>query len=207
MDIKRILQTLIVVIFIALVLIAGCNMLGSLEGSKEQKGIINASGRIEGDEYNAGAKVTGKVEKVLVSEGESLKKGDLIGNIYSEQLKASLNSAKKEVLVWEARVIQAENALAQAKAHTDASVRQAQANLNVNSSQLNKAEANHQLSLAELDRARVSIAQAKLEYEQAGANLKKAKANLDFNEKEYNRVNNLLKEDAIAISTFARATL
>ena len=50
-------------------------------------------------------------------------------------------------------------------------------------------------SIAQLDRSKLDVTQAKLEYEQSLANQKKAKATLDFNEKEYQRYSNLVKED------------
>ena len=198
MDVRKIAQTILLITFVVLIFIAGCNMLSSFNAKKQESGVINTSGRIEGDEYNAGSKIAGKVDRLLVDEGDPVKKGDLLGNIYSEQLKASLDSAQKDIQVWQNKIMQAETALQQAQAQTNASVNQAEANLNVNTSQYNKARANHALSIAELDRARLQVSQSKLDYDQAQASLKKAQANLTYNEKEYMRSKNLLKEDAIA---------
>lgn len=198
MDMRRLLQILLLLVFVGLTLAAGCNMLGSFRRQAAKEGVINVSGRIEGDEYNVGSKTSGKVERILVDEGSVVKKGELIGTIYSEQLRAQLDSAKKDVLLNENRITQAETALEQAQAHTDATVRQATANLQVNNSQLNKARASQSVAEAELERSRLLCSQAQLEYEQALANLRKAKADLDYNEKEYTRVKNLLKEDAVA---------
>jgi len=199
---KSIAQNVLIAIFVALIFIAGCNAIKSIKGEQASDGTINVSGRIEGDEYNAGAKVAGKVDRILVKEGDDVKKGELIGYIYSEQLKAQLRSAKEEVKLWQNKIQQAEAVLDQAKADTDARVNQALANLNVNSSQLNKAESMYRQSVAQLDRSKLDVTQAQLEYEQSLASEKKAKANLDFNEKEYKRYSNLVKEDAIARSRF-----
>ncbi|MDQ7823898.1 MAG: HlyD family efflux transporter periplasmic adaptor subunit [Candidatus Eremiobacteraeota bacterium] len=198
MDKNRIIQLVLMAIFIGLMLVAGCNFIKELQGEKkESKTIIDVSGRIEGDQFNAGAKVTGKVDRLLVDEGDTVKRGQLLGSIYSEQLKASVDSAKKEVEIWKSRIIQSESALEQAKARTHASVNQAEAGLNVNTSQLNKAQALYKQSVAQLDQSVLAVRQAELDHAQAGASLKKAKANLDYNDKEFQRYKNLLKEDAI----------
>ncbi len=199
---KNIAQNIIIAIFVVLIFIAGCNAIKSIKGEQTQDGTINVSGRIEGDEYNAGAKVAGKVERILVKEGDDVTKGELVGYIYSEQLKAQLRSAKEEIKLWQNKILQAEASLEQAKADTDAKVNQAVANLHVNNSQLTKAESMYRQSIAQLDRSRLDVTQAKLEYEQSQANQKKAKANLDFNEKEYQRYKNLFKEDAIPKTKF-----
>jgi HlyD family secretion protein len=202
MDTKKIMQVSLMVIFISLTFIAGCNLFKSLGEKKGEGSTVSISGRIEGDEYNAGAKTNGKVERILVNEGDEVKKGQLLGYIYSEQLKAALASAKEEVRIWQNKILQSEAQLAQARADTSARVNQARANLNVSHSQLNKAESTYRQSLAQLDRSRLDVTQAQLEFEQAGATLKKAKANLDYCEKEYERHRNLFKEDAIPKTKF-----
>lgn len=199
---KNIMQKTIIAIFIVLIFIAGCNAIKGMKGEKTAEGTINVSGRIEGDEYNAGAKISGKVDKILVKEGDDVARGDLIGFIYSEQLKAQIRSAREEVKLWQNKIQQAEASLDQAKADTDARVNQALANLHVNNSQLTKAESMYRQSIAQLDRSKLDITQAKLEYEQSIANEKKAKANLDYNQKEYQRYSNLVKEDAIPRTKF-----
>jgi HlyD family secretion protein len=202
MDTKKLMQITLLVTFISLTFIAGCNLFKSLGEQKGQDDIISISGRVEGDEYNAGARISGKVDRILVKEGDEVMKGELLGYIYSEQLKAQLGSAKEEVRIWQNKILQAEAQLIQSKADTEARVKQATANLNVNHSQLNKAESAYRQSIAQLDRSRIDVTQAKLDYDQAQANLNKAKATLDYNAKEFERHKNLFKEDAIAKTRF-----
>lgn len=197
MDTKRIMQTILVLVFGLLTLIAGCNFIKSLEGISQKQGIINASGRIEGDEYNSGSKITGKVEKIFVDLGDDVKKGQLLSYLYSKQLQSQFIQAKEEVRIWETKVYQSEVALANSQDHKIANIKQANANLHVNSSQLNKAQAAYRQNLLQLEQAKLQIKQSQLEQSQAIANMKKAEANLSFNEKEYSRYKNLFKEDAI----------
>lgn len=194
---KNIAQIILLVIFIGLVVIAGCNALKGMGGEKSDDGTIAISGRLEGDEYNAGAKIAGKVDRILVKEGDTVTKGQLIGYIYSEQLKAQMESARQEVKIWQTKILQAESQLNQARADTSARVNQAMANLHVNHSQLNKAESLYRQSVAQLERSRLDLTQSRLDYDQALAHEKKAQANLDYNEKEYQRYKNLYKEDAV----------
>jgi len=190
-------QSILMSMFLILTVIAGCNALtgGGEEGQKD--GVISASGRIEGDEFNAGAKCSGKVDKVLVREGDLVKKGALLGSIYSAQLEAQVQSAEQEIEICQNKVVQAETSLEQARADSIARVNQSLASLGVSRSQLMKAESLRRQSLAQLDRAKIEVTQAKIEHEQARSSVRKAKAGLDYNEKEFRRHKNLLAEDAV----------
>jgi HlyD family secretion protein len=57
-------------------------------------GIIEASGRIEGDQAAVGAKVGGKIVRMAVREGDDVKRGDLIAELASEQAAAQLAAAE-----------------------------------------------------------------------------------------------------------------
>lgn len=188
MDTKKILQTVLIIIFVGLITVSGFYFFKSFFGKKEAGNIISASGRIEGDEYNTASKVAGKVEKVLVDEGQDVKKGELVAFLYSQQIKSQLEYAQKEVDIWRNKLNQAELALAQSRSNTDATIKQAQANLAANDSRLKKAYESHR--------------QSQLSYQQAQANIRKAKANLAYCEKEYVRYKNLVKEDAVPRTKF-----
>ncbi|MBI4862756.1 MAG: HlyD family efflux transporter periplasmic adaptor subunit [Candidatus Riflebacteria bacterium] len=198
-------HTILLLTFVVLTGIAGCNALTGLEGTKAREDRVATSGRIEGDEYNAGAKVNGKVDRIVVKEGQSVTQGTLLGSIFSDQLKAQLAAAQEEVRISQNRVAQAESSLAQSKADTTARVEQAQANLALSREQLAKARSAHKQSLAQLERTRLDVTSSSLEADQARANLKKTQAALSYNEKELGRHRNLLKEEAIARIKFEAA--
>ena len=58
-----------------------------------KRGFLEVSGRIEGYEYHAGTKVSGKVEEMYVDEGDTVKKGQPIGKIFSKQIDALYKEA------------------------------------------------------------------------------------------------------------------
>ncbi len=202
MDKKNLSQKILVGIFILLIIIAGFFFFQSLWGKKIPDGFISVSGRIEADEYNAATKIAGKVERLLVEEGADVNKGQLLAKLYSRQAEAQLESARKEVSLWENRLAQARFSLSQGREQTGANIRQAEANLSVNHSQLSRAQAAYQQNLAQLEQAKIQVKQAELEEEQARASVKKAGATLAYAEKEYERFKNLVKEDAVPKSRF-----
>jgi len=60
-------------------------------------GVLEASGRVEGDQAVIGAKVGGRVVELPVNEGQALKQGDLIAQLSSDQVKARLEQAEHEL--------------------------------------------------------------------------------------------------------------
>lgn len=160
MEKKSVFQTILVIIFIGLIITGGFYFTNGFFAKKESPNIISTSGRIEGDEYNASSKINAKVEKIMVQEGDTVKKGQLIAELSSKQTLAQVASANKDISVWESRLRQSQIALGQTKTFSSA-----------------------------------NIAQAK-------ANLQKARANFEYNEKEYTRYKNLYKEDAVPKTKF-----
>ncbi|SNR66596.1 HlyD family secretion protein [Desulfurobacterium atlanticum] len=89
---------------------------------KESKAIY-VSGRIEGNEIDVGTKFPGRVRKVYVDEGDSVKKGQIIAVLEAKDVDAKLKQAKagvktaktaalakeKEIAVYVARVKALEN--------------------------------------------------------------------------------------------------
>lgn len=129
MDKKSVFQTILVVIFAGLIIIGGFYFSKSFFTKKEPPNIISASGRIEGDEYNACTKVGAKIEKLLVGEGDTVKKGDKIAVLSSKQIEEQLAASRKDIALWQNKLRKAQTALGQAKTHTSANVDQAKANL------------------------------------------------------------------------------
>lgn len=63
---------------------------------------IEVSGRIEGYEYHAGTKISGKVSQMYIEEGDVVKEGQVIALIYSKQLEAALAEALSDLKLAEA---------------------------------------------------------------------------------------------------------
>lgn len=59
-----------------------------------RSGFLDVSGRIEGYEYHAGTKISGKVIDMYVEEGDRVSENQPIGKIDSKQIEAELNEAR-----------------------------------------------------------------------------------------------------------------
>jgi len=95
---------------------------------KPPQNVIVASGRIEGREVTLAAKeIQGRVRKLLVDEGDTVKKGQLLAQIESSQLDAQLASAQANVSNLDAQVKQASIDLAYTTKSTKASIAAAEA--------------------------------------------------------------------------------
>ena len=60
-------------------------------------GILEASGRIEGDQAAVGTKIGGRIVRLPVREGRALEAGQLIAEISSEQVRAQLQQAEHDL--------------------------------------------------------------------------------------------------------------
>lgn len=65
-----------------------------ISGINLRSGFLEVSGRIEGYEYHAGTKASGRVAEMFVAEGDRVKVGQPIGKIYSRQIEAALEDAR-----------------------------------------------------------------------------------------------------------------
>jgi HlyD family secretion protein len=60
-------------------------------------GVLEASGRVEGDQAAVGAKIGGRIIRLPIKEGQTLKGSELIAELSSEQVKAELEQAEHDV--------------------------------------------------------------------------------------------------------------
>jgi len=75
-------------------------------------GIIKVSGRIEGTEYHAAAKVAGRVTNYNIEEGQQVKAGEQIATIDTQQLSAFIGQAEAYLRKQEANLKLTEKELA-----------------------------------------------------------------------------------------------
>lgn len=100
------------------------------------EGLVAASGRIEGERIIAAAKYPGRLARVMVREGDSVRRGALIAQLDSDQVQARLEQAKQALNATQAQLRAAESSLAVARREiplnvnlANAGVGQAQATL------------------------------------------------------------------------------
>jgi HlyD family secretion protein len=160
--------------------------------------VLNVSGRIEADETDIGAKTGGRLQQVLVREGDQVKVGQVIAVIIDEEVNqqlqaaiASVNAARQQeaqalldISVADSRIQEAEANLAQAK--EDSSGRVGQASSNVAASQ-------------------AAVEQTKAEVKQAEALIIRAEAQLKLALADRERYDQLFREGVVSRQQFDRA--
>lgn len=82
-------------------------------------GILDASGRIEGDQAAVGAKIGGRIVRLPIREGQALEDGQLIAELSSEQATAKLQEAEHNLHMAREQLGAAQAGLAEAEADRD----------------------------------------------------------------------------------------
>lgn len=124
---------------------------------------LELSGRIEGYETDVGAKVGGRIQSIVLREGDRVKQGQVIAQLDDAELKAQLEGAK-------ARFNAAQQQVNQARLQIDviqSQIQEAQLNLRQSSDnaigKINQAQASVAAAQAELARTQAQVQQAKAE--------------------------------------------
>lgn len=100
---KNMVSIILSVVFLGLIGYGLWVFLGSFLGiSRAQRGFIESSGRIEGTEYHAATKISGRVDEIYVREGQDVKAQEKIALIYSSQLNAQVSQAEANLRKQEA---------------------------------------------------------------------------------------------------------
>ena len=67
------------------------------QANKVPEGFIVAGGRIEGREVNVSSRVQGRILKLMADEGNTVKKGQILAVLDSEQIQAQVASAQENL--------------------------------------------------------------------------------------------------------------
>jgi len=147
--------------------------------------VLTVNGNLATDnDVSVGAKNPGRIQSVLVRDGDQVSAGQLLATMDISNLLAQQAQALAQLKASQAQLSQAQNSARLAPARTDASVRQAEAGVRQAKAQLAKAEAGARSE----------------EKAQAAANVASAKSNLETQKKELERVKTLVAEGALAES-------
>jgi HlyD family secretion protein len=76
-------------------------------------GIVSGNGRIEADEVDIATKYAGRVQEILVHEGDLVKAGQVLARMDTAELQAALEHAKAELAKAEAEVREAQATIVQ----------------------------------------------------------------------------------------------
>lgn len=174
---------------------------------------------VESDTLNASFKMAGRIDQMLVNEGDKVKKGQVIAHLESRELEdkvkqaqAALLAAKSNVSKAKASVLQAQAGVGQAQATVSAAqAKKSQGTTAVSvtaeasSSQIEQAQAAANAAKAKLD-ALKSGARPQ-EIEQLQASVKVAKETLDLTVKNLERAKKLQEAGAATQASLDQATL
>jgi HlyD family secretion protein len=140
-------------------------------------GILEANGRVEGDQVAVGAKVGGRIIRLPIQEGQTLAAGEVIAELSSEQAKAQLEQAEHGVHAAREEVGQAQSRIA------------------VLEQEIRTRETAVQLAEKE---SRARIGEAESAVEAARARLPQAQAERQRAERDFDRSRQLLAKGLIA---------
>lgn len=85
-----------------------------------EPGVLETSGRIEGDQAAVGAKVGGKIVRLAVREGDRLERGGLVAELASEQVQAQLEQAEHVVHTGREQLAETRARVVSAQRHAEA---------------------------------------------------------------------------------------
>ncbi len=166
-----------------------------------QSGVLESSGRVEGDQVAVGAKVGGRIVGLPIQEGKTLKAGELIAELSSEQTKAQLEAAEHElhmareelkqalsrIAAFEQEVRARETAVQLAERESTARIAEAEGSLQAARARLPQAQAELQRTEKDFDRSQQLLAKgliATQEVDNARAAYLSAKAMEDVARKQ-----------------------
>jgi HlyD family secretion protein len=102
---------------------------------------IKLTGIVTGNEVIASPQTSGRLDKLYVDEGDSVKTGQLIGELDQKDLRAARDAAADNIQTYEARLTQSSKQRTLDAQQTDAALKQAEANLMAVQQQLKEEEA------------------------------------------------------------------
>ncbi len=152
---------------------------------------IQLSGRIEGYETDVGIKVGGEIQMISVREGDSVRKGQLLAQLDSAELQASLNGA-------EARISAARQQVNQSQLQT--SVIESQ----IEETQLALLQAQDD-ARGRVNAAKAGVASATAQLAQAEAQVKQLEAEVALARADRDRFEELFDEGVVSQQRFEQA--
>jgi membrane fusion protein YbhG len=174
---------------------------GCWKTSADADGKLFVSGRIDGDTVDLSSKRPGRVEQILVREGDSVEAGQLLAVLSSDQDEARYDQQKAVILgdqrkleqltrqlaTYAERVRQAQMYQEQAETDAPAKVKEAEANLAATRAELVRSEAELRQSQIDAERYAPLAEQGAVAVqlaEQYSTKLKIAEASVDANRKQ-----------------------
>ena len=198
-------------IIISLLVIAAAGMTWYLIKSYKEEAIYknpafaSGNGRLEATEINIAAKLAGKIEQLLVDEGDYVKANQTLVQMQTNTLEAELEQAKAQIQVKEAELEQAKAQLQveeAALASANAALAASKASLAAKTSTFNNAKSRYERSKQLVERDATSqqtFENDEALFQSAGADVESAKANVQSSEADIKSVEAAIISDKAAI--------
>ena len=198
-------------IIISLLVIAAIGMTWYLIKTYREEAIYknpafaSGNGRLEATEINIAAKLAGKIEQLLVDEGDYVKAGQTLTQMQTNTLKAELEQANATIKVKEAELeqakaqLQVENA---SLASANAALAASKANLAAKVSTYNNAKSRYERSKELMEKdvtSRQTFENDEAMFQSASANVDSAKADVQRAEADVQSVDAAIISDKAAI--------
>ena len=116
------------------------------QANKVPEGFIVAGGRIEGREVNVSSRVQGRILKLMADEGNTVKKGQILAVLDSEQIQAQVASAQENLKTAQLQNEEARYDLEYTRRNSDSTILSAKASVENVQAQLEKAQAVKQIA-------------------------------------------------------------
>ena len=118
----------ILLLFLGVALVVGLIILArGLKPKNPPKNIVWGSGMVEGDEVQVAPKISGKVARLMVKEGDPVNKGTIIALLDSQEIKARVEAAQAQVKRLEKEVERAKVALELTRETVEKGIKEARA--------------------------------------------------------------------------------
>jgi len=137
------------------------------------------TGTVDGNEVVVGSKITGRIVKLAVDDGQWVKAGDLVATLDQEELRADEGAAG--------------HAIAQARANAQQSVAQTELLQNTLPTKVRQADAQLLQTQAQLQQAQAQVSQTQAQLQQAQAQVEQTRAAVAKAQDNFNRIRPLVE--------------
>ncbi len=142
---------------------------------------IVLTGTVDGNEVVVGSKITGRILRLAVDDGQSVKAGDLIAVLDQDELRADQGAAG--------------HAIAQARANTQQAAAQTELLESTLPTKVQQASAQVEQTQAQLQQNQAQVAQAEAQFQQAQAQVAQTRAAVAKAQDNFNRIRPLVERD------------
>ncbi len=139
------------------------------------------TGTVDGNEVVVGSKITGRIVRLAVDDGQAVKAGDLIAVLDQDELRADQGAAG--------------HAIAQARANAQQSVAQTELLEHTLPTKVHQAEAQLAQTQAQLQQSQAQVAQAQAQLRQGEAQVVQTQAAVAKAQDNFNRIRPLVEKD------------